>query len=560
MVTRHFVTLDGQWGPRQVHYRRAGEGPALLMLHQSPKSSADLLPLIHAWQSQFTIIAPDSPGFGLSDPLGIAHAPMETFAAAALELADALGLRRFGVFGFHTGASMAVALARTAPERVTACAANGLVSLTAAEREDILAHYLPPLEILPDGSHLAALWNRMRDQSVFFPWYRRTPEARMDLDPACTEAVQDSLVELLRAGDHYRVGYRAAFTFDPEPALVGMTVPTLVTAAAPDPLVAHLARLPADAAAVQVRTSADGQGANAACLAQLQRHPGDPVPPAPATAPLPGQAWQRMVEVPGGQLRVHEVDAPTGRPLLLQHDATGSGALLAPMLGALAGRRPALSIDLAGHGDSDAVLAPEEMTIERHREVISAALAKLGIDGLDAGGFGAGGLVALELARAAPGQVHRLVLAEPPASDPDLAAELREQGLPAWQAQWYGGHLLLCWHMVRDQALFHPWYRRRRAGIIWQGARMVPEEIHARVLELQKAPEATRLTWQAQCDYPLAERLAALSVPTLLCAPRWSPAMAHAEALHAAQPHCAFQVLPEAPRDWAPAFAEFCDR
>lgn len=560
MVTRHFVTLDGHWGPRQVHYRRAGQGPALLMLHQSPKSSADLLPLIHAWHSQFTIIAPDSPGFGLSDPLGLAHAPMETFAAAALELADALGLKRFGVFGFHTGASMAVALSRLAPERVTACTANGLVSLTAEERADILSHYLPPLEILADGSHLTSLWNRMRDQSVFFPWYDRTLEARLDLDPAPTEAVQDSLVELLRAGDHYRVGYRAAFTFEPVPALQAMTVPTLVTAAPPDPLVGQLERLRDPAACVQIRVTPDANAANAACLALLQQHPGGPVPPPPETAPLPSGPWQSMVAVPGGQLRAYRVDAPSGRPLLLQHDATGSAGLLAPRAAPLAGRRPVLAIDLAGHGESDALLAAEEVTIERHREVLAAALETLGIAELDACGFGAGALVALELARAAPRQVHRLVLAEPPDSDPARVAELREHGVPAWTPQWHGGHLLLCWHMVRDQALFSPWYRRRRAGIVWQPPQIDPVAIHARVLELQKAPQMSRLTWQAQCDYPLGERLRDLRAPVLLCAPRWSPARAHAEALQLARPECAFQVLPDAPSDWAPAFAEFCDR
>jgi hypothetical protein len=43
-VSRHFATL----GETQVHYRRAGLGPAVLLLHQSPSSSAELVPLIAA--------------------------------------------------------------------------------------------------------------------------------------------------------------------------------------------------------------------------------------------------------------------------------------------------------------------------------------------------------------------------------------------------------------------------------------------------------------------------------------------------------------------------------
>jgi pimeloyl-ACP methyl ester carboxylesterase len=34
-ITRHFVDING----RQVHYRRAGQGPALLLIHQSPQNS-----------------------------------------------------------------------------------------------------------------------------------------------------------------------------------------------------------------------------------------------------------------------------------------------------------------------------------------------------------------------------------------------------------------------------------------------------------------------------------------------------------------------------------------
>jgi pimeloyl-ACP methyl ester carboxylesterase len=47
---------------------------------------------------------PDSPGFGLSDPLGVGEAQMQDFAEAAIEFMDALGVERAAVYGFHTGA------------------------------------------------------------------------------------------------------------------------------------------------------------------------------------------------------------------------------------------------------------------------------------------------------------------------------------------------------------------------------------------------------------------------------------------------------------------------
>src|SRR5690606_14285730 len=64
-ITRHFVTV----GKRRIHYRKAGSGPPLLMVHQSPRSSAEYEPLMTKWAQHFTCIAPDTPGFGQSDPL-----------------------------------------------------------------------------------------------------------------------------------------------------------------------------------------------------------------------------------------------------------------------------------------------------------------------------------------------------------------------------------------------------------------------------------------------------------------------------------------------------------
>ena len=64
-VSRHYLTING----RRVHYRRAGKGPPLLMVHQSPRSSAEYQELMQQWGAHFTCIAPDTPGFGQSQPL-----------------------------------------------------------------------------------------------------------------------------------------------------------------------------------------------------------------------------------------------------------------------------------------------------------------------------------------------------------------------------------------------------------------------------------------------------------------------------------------------------------
>ncbi len=63
MIERHYVTV----GRRQQHYRRCGSGPAVVLLHESPRSSVALLPLIELGDG-LTIFALDTPGYGGSDP------------------------------------------------------------------------------------------------------------------------------------------------------------------------------------------------------------------------------------------------------------------------------------------------------------------------------------------------------------------------------------------------------------------------------------------------------------------------------------------------------------
>jgi pimeloyl-ACP methyl ester carboxylesterase len=229
-LQRHFVTVRGRFGTRQVHYRRGGQGPVVLLLHQSPQSSREMEPIIEAWGSHFTLLAPDAPGYGFSSPLlatgqALTGASIDDFAAATLEFADALGLRRFCVYGFHTGASIGVALAQAFPDRIAAVAANGLVIPTAEELAAILREYLPPFVPHWDGSHLVWLWARLREQTIFFPWHDRRPATRMDFDVPAADQLQKGLEEFLAASEHYHVAYGAAFRGHAERRLPVVNVP-----------------------------------------------------------------------------------------------------------------------------------------------------------------------------------------------------------------------------------------------------------------------------------------------------------------------------------------------
>ena len=479
-LQRGFITVQGAFGSRQVHYRRGGRGPVVLLLHQSPQSSREMEPLIAAWGHAFTLIAPDSPGYGFSQPLQraglpVAEASMEDFAAATLEFADALGIGRFGVYGFHTGASIGTAVAAARPDRVAAVAANGLVVLTGAEREAILRDYLPPLVPRWDGGHLAWLWARLREQVIFFPWHDRRAATRMDFDVPPADRLQLGLREFLAAGDHYQVAYKAAFTDRAERRLPAMRVPLLVTAQARDPLAGHLSRIGARSASVRVETSTDTAAALGRAFAHLENHAGDPAPhQATATGPGSGMPESTYGGAPGRQIRVLRQsvrdlgDSQAGGPaVILLHAPGSSAAALGSLVDDIAGHASVLAPDLPGHGGSDPppVTAGPGGTLDGVVAQLAGALAPrvAAARTTVVMAVGASAPVAIELARRL-GTDTGVVLLEPPSWSAADTDEWLSLGLPALVPIWSGGHLLEAWHMVRDGRLFSPWFRRERAG------------------------------------------------------------------------------------------------
>lgn len=556
-ISRHFVTIqDGRWGSRQVHYRRAGSGPVLVMLHQSPLSSRDMIATMQRWQRHFTCIAPDTPGYGLSDPLGVAYAEMDDFADAVIEFLDAIGVRKAALYGFHTGAMMAAQLAARHPARVHVLASNGYVIPTEEERAELVANYLPAFEPSWDGAHLAWLWSRMREQLIFFPWYRKGAADRMDIGLPPPERLQDGLVEFLRADDHYRVAYRAAFTMQSDRTLRELSVPSLITAATPDPTSRYLERATDTAPCVRVEARPTAVETLDLCLAHLRKARSSAAPRLRPTAPIAGRLWQQMLDVPGGQLRVRRNTDAAGRTVVVLHDAAGSADTVAALAASFIGHRPVLAIDLPGHGESDAPLARGAVTVTAYARALRSALDALQIRECDIVGVWGGGLVGLEFAHVAPRRVRRLVLAGPPWFDRALQAELRARYAPDIRPDAHGGHLLQAWQFIRDQGLFWPWFRTTREGIIRGAVHVDTRMVHRRVLEVLRAP-AWRAAYRAHFSYPVKSRLRSVRVATLLAAADWDPMREYALAAAAAQPQSPFCALPPDPARWGETLLPF---
>ena len=227
---------------RQTHYRRAGTGEPLILLHPSPLSSAWMEPVIEVLRDIADAIAPDTPGYGASDPLPVLSAlfrgdERQSESTGNLipyiqwlhEFILALGFRRVGLYGSATGAQIAIEFARTYPEATRFVVLDNVAHFTAEEREGMLARYFPDLSPRADGSHLLTAWSMVSSLWQWFPWYRQD-EAHRIAEPGAVppEAIQRMLVDHLRAGPDYARAYRAAMRNEDASKVRGIAVPVRI--------------------------------------------------------------------------------------------------------------------------------------------------------------------------------------------------------------------------------------------------------------------------------------------------------------------------------------------
>lgn len=553
-MRRHFLWVRNRW----VHYRRTGSGPAVVLLHGSPQSAWSLMPQMHRLAAAgLTAIALDTPGNGLSDPLSGADLDCDAYAAALKETLDALGLGRVGLYGFHTGACIGSTFAARWPERVTGAVYDGYCVWSADERALILEKYLPVFQPAWDGSHLAWLWPRFEEQSVFFPWHERRASARMDADVGAPEQVQAGIMEFLRAGDAYRAPYRAAFLYRGEEIAPRLPQPSLICARAGDPLVEHLGRLPALGPHIAIEAmSRDAAASFDRFAALLAAHPGDAPPPPPEAGTDAAGLTRGYLALAEGEIAWTGALNGSGRPLALLHNPPGSLRMYGPALpGLAAAGRPVVALDLPGHGESSEHWAQGLSTVEAYADVTAQAFDALGVAVPAAAGHALGGQIALELKRRGGGPA---ALMGAPYWSGEETAELLARYAPSIAPTWDGAHLIRAWRMMTWQALFYPWFRRDRAHAFTREPRLDPAIIHRRTVDVLKAGDRYQGAYAACHAWPSAARAAQAGGCDLFpvgwdasCTPE------RVGALAAAAPVRVLPALPDAIEDWAPPLARW---
>jgi pimeloyl-ACP methyl ester carboxylesterase len=110
------AAVDGS----SIFYREAGsrDAPKLLLLHGFPTASHMFRDLIPALADRSHIVAPDLPGFGLSDSPG-RGLTFDRIAQTIDRFTEVVGFDRYALYVFDYGAPTGFRLALKHPERVT---------------------------------------------------------------------------------------------------------------------------------------------------------------------------------------------------------------------------------------------------------------------------------------------------------------------------------------------------------------------------------------------------------------------------------------------------------
>ena len=209
----------------QIHYRTEGDGAALLMLHITPISSDEFVPVLPILGKKYRTIAMDTLGYGDSDKPARQYSLTE-YAQSVVDLLDALGIQQTALLGTHTGAGIAAEVAVAFPERISKLIVDGYPLFT-KEEIDLRRREVPvklqriePLNYIADGSHLTNTWEQVVDG------LKVPPDDLADIHTLTTA--------ILKSGPRNMEAHVALWDYRPAERLPLIQCPTLILTSSQD--------------------------------------------------------------------------------------------------------------------------------------------------------------------------------------------------------------------------------------------------------------------------------------------------------------------------------------
>lgn len=235
MLRRAFIDLPHG----QLHYWRGEIRNAhpLIMLHGSPGSSYSLLPYAKELSQWRDVLVLDTPGNGDSSPAPSSQPTIEELALIIGEALAAVGIQEGFIYGYHTGASLAISLAHQRPALARGLILEGVSFFSEEERTHLMKNdHAPQYELRMDGAHLSMIWDMVKSAHIYWPWWNTSHAALRDRDLPDARNLHYETLQVLKAVETYHLSYRAALAFDKAKVLAQLDLPILATCSRKDQL------------------------------------------------------------------------------------------------------------------------------------------------------------------------------------------------------------------------------------------------------------------------------------------------------------------------------------
>ncbi len=212
----------------QLCYRKLGNGPFVFLLHPSPRNGAMMEPLMHLLSSRFTVITPDTPGYGESQQPTQQLESMQDYTYFIEALRNHLDAKKIYLYGSASGAQLAIAYSLQYPNHIAQLFLDNAAHFEDGLRNEILRNYFIDINLKLDNSHIENLYNHVKTSCLFFPWYDQREENRIANDLPPDNAIDIIIRDYLLAGPNYANAYRAAFLHERASKVQSLTVPTII--------------------------------------------------------------------------------------------------------------------------------------------------------------------------------------------------------------------------------------------------------------------------------------------------------------------------------------------
>lgn len=211
-----------------IHFQVFGTGPPIALFHPSPNSSSMMIGLAEELAQSYTVICPDTPGYGRSAKLTLDEPTMADFAAAFKVFFESLGIKKLAIYGSATGAQIAIRYGIEYPDEVEHLFLDNCAHFTEEERTNILKEYFPDLNPDKNGDHLVRLWEMVSGLFQYFPWCFKDEEHKLSSPMPPPSILHQIVMDYLVAGGDYDIAYRAAFDHEKVEYLQTLTRPATI--------------------------------------------------------------------------------------------------------------------------------------------------------------------------------------------------------------------------------------------------------------------------------------------------------------------------------------------